>query len=70
VPQPADQGYLTAFPGPSGATKPFVSTLNYKSGATRANNAIVATGEDGTINIYNGGSVPINFIVDVNAYFK
>jgi len=70
VPQPAAQGYLTAFPGPSGATMPFVSTLNYKSGATRANNAIVATGEDGTINIYNGGSVPINFIVDVNAYFK
>jgi hypothetical protein len=70
VPQPAAGGFLTVFPGPAGATMPYVSTLNYKSGTTRGNNAIIAVGADGTINIFNGGSVPIDFIIDVNGYFK
>jgi|GEM_PF-6366578 len=63
-------GWLTLFPGPVGASMPFVSTINYSSGKTLANNAVVRVGSDGTINIYNSGPVGVHCIVDVNGYFK
>jgi len=63
-------GWLTLFPGPVGASMPFVSTINYSSGRTLANNAVVRVGSDGTINIYNSGPVGVHCIVDVNGYFK
>jgi len=66
----ASNGWLTLFPGPSGASMPFVSTISYSSGRTLANNAVVRVGDDGTINIYNSGPAGIHCIVDVNGYFK
>jgi hypothetical protein len=50
-----------------------VSTLNFRAGKTRANNAIVALSRDGQGNfsLFNGGGVPeLEVIVDVNGYFK
>jgi hypothetical protein len=67
---PASAGWLTLYPGPSGAAQPFVSTLNYRGGKTLANNAVVPIGSDGTINVYNSGPSGTNFIVDVAGYFK
>jgi len=70
VPAPAAGGYLTTFPGPAGAARPFASTLNFMQGLTRANNAIITLGADGSLNVYNGSPAPIDFIIDVNGYFK
>jgi hypothetical protein len=67
---PASAGWLTLYPGPSGAAQPFVSTINYRPGKTLANNAVVPIGADGTINVYNSGPSGTNFIVDVTGYFK
>jgi hypothetical protein len=66
----ASAGWLTLFPGPSGAPLPAVSTINYVTGKTRANNAILRVAADGTINVFNSGPFGAHFIVDVNGYFK
>jgi hypothetical protein len=66
----ASNGWLTLFPGPAGASMPFVSTINYSSSRTLANNAIVRVANDGTINIYNSGPAVVHGIIDVNGYFK
>jgi hypothetical protein len=63
-------GWLTLFPGPSGTPIPYVSTINYGSGKTLANNAVVRVGTDGTINVYNSGPAAVHGIIDVNGYFK
>jgi hypothetical protein len=50
---------------------PTASSLNYMSGLTRANNAIVPLGTIGEIGIYCGqASGTTHAIVDVNGYFK
>jgi hypothetical protein len=66
----ASSGWLTLFPGPAGAQLPPVSTVNYASGKTLANNAILRVAADGTINVFNSGPFGVHFIVDVNGYFK
>ena len=66
----ASAGWLTLFPGPAGAQLPPVSTVNYASGKTLANNAILRVAADGTINVYNSGPFGVHFIVDINGYFK
>jgi hypothetical protein len=65
---PSAGGYLTLFAGPSTNPVPLASTINYQTGRTLANNAIVRVGSD-TINVYNGGPT-LNFVIDVNGYFK
>ena len=67
---PASSGYVTLYPGPGTTTLPAVSTINYSNGRTLANNARVSIGVDGTINIYNAGSSPLQFLIDVSGYFK
>ena len=62
-------GWLTLYPGSGGAT-PLASTLNYSGGRTIANNAILGLSIDGKLSIYNSGPQTINFIIDVNGYFK
>jgi CSLREA domain-containing protein len=69
ITQPTDPGDLRVFPG--GGTRPLVSTLNWRSGQTRANNAVVALGTAGDITVHPdqaGGTV--QFIIDVNGYFQ
>jgi ELWxxDGT repeat protein len=67
----AAAGYLTLFgsgaPGP-----PLVSTVNFSSGQTRANNAVVplATDGTGTVRVKNGSAGAVHFVLDVNGYFR
>jgi hypothetical protein len=70
VTQPASPGYLTLFPG--SATPPLASSINFRAGQTRANNAITPLASDGsgTIGILNGSSGNAHVIVDVNGYFQ
>lgn len=63
-------GWLTIYAGPSGASLPYASTLNYAAGRILANNAVIPVGPDGTINVYNSGPNLIDFIIDVSGYFK
>jgi hypothetical protein len=66
VTQPAAQGHVILFPG--GTSVPPVSTLNYRAGQTRANNAIVPLGSAGTLSAVSSSTT--HFILDVNGYFK
>ena len=68
VTQPNRAGDLRVFPG--AANPPIVSSLNWRPGETRANNAVLQLGADGEITTrvdQDGGSV--HFVVDVTGYF-
>lgn len=66
ITQPAAQGHVILFPG--GTSVPPVSTLNFRAGQTRANNAIVLLGSGGTLSAVSSSTT--HFILDVNGYFK
>lgn len=63
-------GHLTHFPG--NAAPPNASTLSFKPGSTRANNAVLmlASSGSGAFAINNAASAPVHFIVDVYGYFQ
>jgi hypothetical protein len=66
---PTQDGYLTVFA--AGATQPLASTLNYRSGQIRANNAIVPIGDGGSVSVFCGqGSGSTEFLIDVNGCFR
>jgi uncharacterized repeat protein (TIGR01451 family) len=61
-------GFVVASPTGSGA--PTVSSINYSAGQTRANNAVVALGAGGQIDLTCGQATgTVNAIVDVSGYF-
>ncbi|MEU6144215.1 hypothetical protein ABZ848_28175 [Streptomyces sp. NPDC047081] len=54
---------------PDGTTKPAPgSTVNFSSGDTTSNAAIVAVGSDGKIDVYNSSGT-VDLVVDVSGYF-
>jgi Fibronectin type III domain len=59
-------GYLTLHPGAS--ERPNASNLNFVSGQTVANFAIVRLGNLGTVDIYNYGG-KLNAVLDIFGYF-
>jgi parallel beta-helix repeat protein len=62
-------GDLRTFP--SGGTLPFVSTMNWSPGQTRANNAVVPLGPSGDIGVHvDQPSGTVHLIIDVNGYFQ
>jgi hypothetical protein len=63
-------GYLTL--GASDRALPATSTISYRAGAVRANNAIVGLSGDGAggIAAFNSGTAAVEFILDVNGYFE
>src|SRR5207244_3967042 len=65
----ASTGFLTLFPSDLGGV-PFVSTINYIAGRIRANNATVTLSSYGKLSVFNSGPNNINFIIDVDGYFK
>jgi len=68
VTQSTAAGDLRLFPG---APPPFVSTINYSSGQTRANNATAVLGIDGGITVHSDQPAgTVHFILDVNGYFQ
>ncbi len=66
---PTIGGDLRIFPG--GAALPTVSTINYKAGQTRANNAILLLGPTGDITVrVDQASGSVHLIIDVTGYFE
>jgi hypothetical protein len=63
-------GHLILFPGDA-AGPPLVSHINFTSGVTRANNAVVPLATNGgTINVKNESAGTVHFVLDVNGYFQ
>ena len=68
VTQPTSAGFLILFPG---GAPPGASTINFRAGQTRANNAIVPLSATGTLSVADGqSSGTTHFILDVNGYFQ
>ncbi|MGE0879879.1 MAG: S8 family serine peptidase [Acidimicrobiia bacterium] len=61
---PRVDGYLTAYP--CGSTPPLASTLNFRSGVTVANLAVVSVGTEGRI-CFTGYATDV--VVDVSGFF-
>jgi hypothetical protein len=66
----ADTAFVTLYPGPAFVVRPNVSTINFIPGRTLANNARIALGVDGSINIFNAGAAPVDVLIDISGYFK
>ena len=66
---PTGFGHITVYP--AGASLPLASTLNFRPGVTRANNAIVQLGVSGQLAVFCGmDSGSADFILDVTGYFE
>jgi hypothetical protein len=71
VVQPTAEGFLTLYP--SGQPAPTTSTVNFRAGIVRTNNAVVPLGIGGQVDVLYGvatGSATTHFILDVNGYFE
>ncbi|MDL2718967.1 MAG: hypothetical protein PT977_14565, partial [Acidobacteriota bacterium] len=57
---------------PAGAGVPNASTISFRAGRTRANNAQVLLSSDGTgrATVRNGSSGPLDLVVDVNGFHE
>ncbi len=64
------EGYIVFYP--SDQSQPGTSTLNFRAGAVRANNAIVLLATDGSggANVANVSTGDTHVVVDVNGYFR
>ena len=63
----AVKGFLALYP--TGTTWAGTSTMSYRSGKTRANNAIVTLSASGQTTVLNNGAAQ-HFIIDVTGYFQ
>lgn len=63
-------GYLTL--GASDRGLPATSTVNFRAGSIKANNAVLQLSTDGAggIFVFNGSGGPVPFILDVNGYYQ
>jgi hypothetical protein len=70
VTSPGAPGHLRLHPGATAA--PLASTINFRVGQTRANNAIlgIATGSSGLLAARNDAPAAVHLILDVNGYFE
>ena len=69
VTQGATGGHITVHPW--GTSTPLASSVNYRAGQTRANNAVVPLGVAGDIAVFAGlPSGTVHFILDINGYFE
>jgi hypothetical protein len=56
---------------PGGTPPPPTSSINYSTGQTRSNNAVVPLNDMGELAVFVGGaSGTVHFILDVNGYFQ
>ena len=69
VVNPAAAGDLVAYPNglPS---PPGTSTVSFRAGQTRANNALVYLASDGSFLVKNNAAGSLDLLVDVNGYYK
>ncbi len=66
---PAATGDLVLYPNGI-ASPPATSTLSFRAGRTRANNTIVSVASDGSFLVKNNGGGSLDFVLDVNGYYK
>lgn len=67
---PPSGGFLRMLPSGVVPAPTGTSTMSYRQGKTRAANTIILLNSDGALDAYNGGYLPVHFIIDVYAYFK
>ena len=68
---PTAAGFLTLYP--AGGSPPSASTLNFRAGIVRANNAVTRVGGGGQIAVVYGvasGPATTHFVLDVSGYFE
>lgn len=67
---PPDVGNLSLFPG--NTPLPLFSSINFRSGFTRTNNAIAPLGAAGDLAVFCslGNPGTVDFVIDVNGYFR
>lgn len=66
---PTTLGHLTLYP--AGGILPLASTINFRSGIIRGNNAIVTLGTGGQVSVFNGmGTGSTDFVLDVSGWFE
>jgi hypothetical protein len=63
-------GWFTIYPGPINTPTPNTATINFSTGKTRGNNAIIRLGSDGSINVANSSATAQGFVIDLTGYFK
>ena len=69
VVNPTAGGYLTLYP--AGTALPLASTINFRSGIVRANNAILSVGASGQVSVFCGmASGSTDFVLDVTGFFE
>lgn len=70
VANPAQAGSLTLYAADE--TCPPTSSISFNSGQTRANNVLLKLSADGTGSFYviSHSAGAVDFILDVNGYFK
>jgi hypothetical protein len=68
ITSPSTEGYLVFYP--TGVSPPLVSTINYRAGQTRANNAILTLSSGGDFDVASAGAGTVDLILDVNGYFR
>lgn len=61
-------GFLTIVRGDAPTTE--TSTINFREGLTRSNNAVVPLSSESAIAVTNGGAGTVHFILDVTGYFR
>jgi hypothetical protein len=65
----ASPGFLTIYP--AGAALPLASTLNFRAGPARANNAVVVLGTSASVSVFCSMEFgTAEFILDVTGYFE
>jgi hypothetical protein len=63
------QGELVLFP--SSLVQPHTSAISFRAGRTRANNAIVSLSQSRTtFSVFNNSAATVDFIIDVNGFFR
>jgi hypothetical protein len=69
VVNPTAGGHLTLYA--AGSALPLASTINFRSGIVRANNAVVGVGASGQVSVFCGmASGSTDFVLDVNGWFE
>jgi hypothetical protein len=67
---PGAPGFLTLYPADS-PSAPLASSINFRAGETRANNALLQLAADGSgLKVLNGSAAATHFILDVNGWFE
>jgi hypothetical protein len=62
-------GELVAFP--ADIYRPGTSSISFRAGRTRANSAIISVSKGSTkFSIFNNSAAPVDFILDVNGFFR